>query len=363
MTVVHGGNVYELAARFGCSPDDILDYSASINPLGPPPGLSELLTAHFHRLQHYPDIESRELIDTLARFHRIPPECIAVGNGSTEVIYSLPKALGCAEALAVMPTFGEYGKAFEQQGVGLKRLICSADNNFQPTAAQLAAAIDKDLPEAVLLTHPGSPSGSLLDGSVRQWILETGAKGRIYFIIDEVFIDFCEEESFKRFLQEVPNLVIIRSLTKFYGLPGLRIGYLIGSPEVVGRVGATIPPWSVNTYAQAAGVYCLQQEAYRQTTLDLTGKEREKLANALGSIAGFKVFPGTANYLLVEMDRSFPPAGRLRVDLFDRERILVRPCASFEGLDEWYFRVAVRLPEQNDRLIKAIRDWARYCRT
>src|SRR5512146_897865 len=106
MTLIHGGNVYELASRTGCSPDDILDFSASINPLGPPPGLSELMTRHFHRLQHYPDINNRLLTRSLSELHGIAPESVAVGNGSTELIYWLPKALGVGNALAVLPTFG-----------------------------------------------------------------------------------------------------------------------------------------------------------------------------------------------------------------------------------------------------------------
>src|SRR5512138_1642408 len=108
MTLVHGGNVYECASRAGCSPDDILDFSASINPLGPPPGLLEHLAGYFHRLQHYPDIHNRLLIDSLSRFHGISPERMAAGNGSTELIYWLPKALGAERVLAVLPTFGEY---------------------------------------------------------------------------------------------------------------------------------------------------------------------------------------------------------------------------------------------------------------
>lgn len=355
MTLVHGGNIYEFASRAGCSPDDILDFSASINPLGPPPGLADHLARVFHRLQHYPDINNRLLTRALAKFHKIAPDRIAVGNGSTELIYWLPRALGVQRALVVQPTFGEYGKAFELHGTPLQKLICGPENGFQPRLEELRAAVEKGSPEAVLLTHPGSPGGSLLDRDLRGWIAEKSRED-IVFVIDEVFVDFCEEQSLKELTEGPSNLAIVRSLTKFYGLPGLRIGYLIASRRIADRVRHFVPPWSVNTLAQSAGVYCLEQEEYRSRTLELVAGERRRLAARLAGIKGLRVFPAEANYLLVELDRDLPPAGRLKRDLFDSDRILIRDCGSFEGLDEWYFRVAVRLPDQNERLAGALQN-------
>lgn len=356
MTIVHGGNVYELASSAGCSPDDILDFSASINPLGPPPGLADMLMRYFHRLQHYPDINNRHLVDALSEFHGVSREYIVAGNGSTELIYWLPRALGVASALAVLPTFGEYRKAFELQDVDVQKVLCKPENGFQPRLDQLAEAVQKGSPEAVLLTHPGSPGGGFLSSDVAEWIAERSRGGRIC-IIDEVFIDFCEEHSFKGLLEGSPNLVIIRSLTKFYGLPGLRIGYLLTSPKIAERVRHFVPPWSVNTLAQLAGAYCLGQEEYRKKTLEVVAEQRLKMAEELAAIPGLKVFPGEANYLLIELDRRLPPSGVMRDEVFQSGRVLIRPCGSFEGLDDWYFRVAVRLPGQNEKLIGEIKRW------
>ncbi len=137
MTIVHGGNVYEIASQLGCAPEEILDYSASINPLGPPPGLMDLLARTFQRLQHYPDIQNRVLVESIARHHGVSVDQVVVGNGSTELIYWLPQVLGIRKALILLPTFGEYQKAFELQGVQLAKLFASPDENFQPTVAQL----------------------------------------------------------------------------------------------------------------------------------------------------------------------------------------------------------------------------------
>jgi len=355
MSVVHGGNIYELSARAGCSPDDILDFSASINPLGPPPGLAQILSGCFHRLASYPDINNKLLIEAISKFHDIDPGCIAVGNGSTELIYWLPRALAVSKALVVLPAFGEYAKAFELQGTRLQKLFSTPEDRFQPIVQQLEAALQHDAFEAVLLTHPASPSGSLLASETISWIAENSSKsGRPLFLIDEVFIDFCEQASLKLFLDRSQNLAIIRSFTKFYGAPGLRIGYLLAPPRVIAQVRSHLPPWSVNTLAQAAGAYCFTQDEYRRKTLDIVAKQRQMLAGQLSAIPGLEVFPAQANYLLVRMDRRLPPASRLKWDIFERDRILIRDCGSFEGLDDWYFRVAVRMPDQNDRLIASI---------
>jgi len=355
MSVVHGGNIYELSARAGCSPDDILDFSASINPLGPPPGLAQVLSGCFHRLASYPDINNKLLIEAISKFHDIDPGCIAVGNGSTELIYWLPRALAVSKALVVLPAFGEYAKAFELQGTRLQKLFSTPEDRFQPIVQQLEAALQHDAFEAVLLTHPASPSGSLLASETISWIAENSSKsGRPLFLIDEVFIDFCEQASLKLFLDRSQNLAIIRSFTKFYGAPGLRIGYLLAPPRVIAQVRSHLPPWSVNTLAQAAGAYCFAQDEYRRKTLDLISKQRQRLAGELSAIPGLEVFPAQANYLLVRMDRRLPPASRLKWDIFERDRILIRDCESFEGLDDRYFRVAVRLEDQNDRLIAAL---------
>lgn len=359
MTIAHGGNVYEVASRLGCSPDDLLDYSASINPLGPPAGLMEELARYFHRVQHYPDIVNRALKDDLARLHGVSPTQVVVGNGSTELIYWLPKALGIEDAVIALPTFGEYGKAFEIQGVRLHKLMTSRENDFQPEVRELDALCEKVSPQAVLLTHPGSPSGTLLSPAVREWIVRKSREKGFYGIIDEVFMDFCEEDSFKEFLETSPRLVLIRSMTKFYGVPGLRLGYLLTSREIADAADRLIPPWSVNTLAQIGGSYCLRQEDYRERTLSAAKTERETLAKRLGSLEGCRVYPGAANYLLVELADWLPTAGALRDHILAVEKILIRDCSSFEGVGDRHVRIAVRLPEQNRRLFEGIAGWVR----
>jgi threonine-phosphate decarboxylase len=353
---VHGGNVYETAAALGCSPDELLDFSASINPLGPPPGLREFLDGLFPRLQHYPDIANGALLESLASLHGLPRDRIVAANGSTELIYWLPKALGISTALIVLPTFSEYRRAFEIQGVRLEKLVASPQAQFQPGVEELDAAFRRFRPDAVLLTQPGSPAGTVLGPELRDWIAGA-ASGKTIFVVDEVFIDFCAQHSLKPLLGSMSNLAILRSATKFYALPGLRLGYLLTSEPIAARVRNVLPPWSVNTLAQAAGTYCFGQNGYRDQTLALVGAERERLCAELGKTGGIFVFAGRANYLLCRIRDGLPSARNLRHHALDSDRLLIRDCGSFEGLDGRYFRVAVRLPEENDRLIRTVRDW------
>jgi threonine-phosphate decarboxylase len=357
MSLVHGGNVYEVASQLGCAPEHILDYSASINPLGPPPGLWEALSAVFNRVQHYPDIRNSSLLEKLAGYHGLPSDMITVGNGSTELIYLLPRALRIHKAVVVLPTFSEYGKAFDLQGVELHKLITSPDANFQPTVEQLDAVCRKVSPEAILFTNPGSPAGTLFQPAVREWIVQKSRHNRFFCLVDEVFADFCEQESLKTFIESSPGLVLIRSMTKFYGIPGLRLGYLLTSGGVAAEVRNLVPPWSVNTLAQIAGSYSFDQRAYREETLRLVESERNWLTSELKDLKAFQVFPGRANYLLMKLDHGLPSAAVLCRDLIASDRILIRDCSSFEGLDDRYVRVAIRLPEENRRLLGCLRRW------
>lgn len=358
-TAIHGGNVFEMARRLGCAPEDLVDFSASINPFGPPEGLLDVLVQTFQRVQHYPDIANQALVDALAQRFQLDSDEIVVGNGSTELIHLLPKALEVSRVLAVVPTFKEYVKAFALHGCFMNFCVAEAAHDFQPTAHQLRQAMDAFQPQALLVTHPGSPCGSLIPRDVRQFLLEETRHREMILLVDEVFADFCEHESFLPALREHENLVLIRSMTKFYGIPGLRLGYVAASSAWTERLRRHVPPWSVNTLAQAAGVHCLQRDDYRQKTLDVVGAERVRLSEALARIQGFTVFPSAANYLLVRLDPRLGTAAALKEELLVRHRMLIRDCANFDGLTPQDFRVAVRLPPENDRLIEALTQWRR----
>jgi threonine-phosphate decarboxylase len=347
-TPPHGGDVYHLARALGVDLADLLDFSASINPLGFPPGLNNAVQEALKEIVHYPDRRSLKLRAALAAYHRLTPETILVGNGSTELIYLAARALGPRRGLIVTPAFSEYEHALD-----LARVPAA----FQPTDASDDFTLRK-VPEVhegdlVFLAHPASPSGALLDPELFLAVAAAVEAAGAYLLLDEAFVDFVEEASLKIHLGRFPRLLVLRSFTKFFGIPGMRLGFLLGAPELVARLAAAQEPWSVNTMAQAMGVACLADPEYMSRTRTLIAREREFLFNRLAALPGLSPFPGVVNYLLVKLTRPGMTAAFLREQML-AHRIVIRDASNFRGLDERFFRIAVRGRDENERLLAAL---------
>jgi len=345
---LHGGEVYHLARTLGVKVADLLDFSANINPLGFPAGVPAAVQGALADLVHYPDCHCLELRQDLAEYHGLSPEEVLVGNGSTDLIYLVVRALQPARALIVAPAFGEYQKALETARVPYEFHLTREAHNFT-----LAHLPDVSGGELIFLANPASPSGALLNPArLCSWLATWGEAG-VCVVLDEAFVDFVEEASMKTRLREFPHLIILRSFTKFFAIPGLRLGYLLAAPDLIARLTAVQEPWSVNTLAQAAGRACLRDRDFMARTRILVAEERRHLFARLQALPGVKPFPGAANYLLAKLSLSGWTARRLRHRLM-AQGIIIRDASNFPGLDERYFRVAVRGREENDRLLAAM---------
>ncbi|MBW1974100.1 MAG: pyridoxal phosphate-dependent class II aminotransferase [Deltaproteobacteria bacterium] len=358
---IHGGNIYEVCRKLGCSFDEILDLSASINPLGPPEGLHDELRDCYKQIVHYPDIHNDELIQALSEFHGLPEDYFVVGNGSTELLFWLPYAMDWNRVAIVLPTFSEYLTVFKNKGLIVRSLLPSSSLSFQPSVEQLDALIHSVKPEALFLTHPGSPSGVPLSPEVISYVVSTLESSDITWVIDEVFVDFKEELSLKKHLLlcgDAPGgLVIIRSLTKFYALPGLRLGYIMAPIDIAKRLRQYVPPWSVNVFAQRAGIFCLKAEDFRKKTRKFFDEERARLLEILKGFSWLEIFPSVANYILLELQRSFPMNSfQLHDYMLSKHKILIRNCANFAGLNDRYVRIAISSRENNDRWMEALKE-------
>ncbi|MBJ6801542.1 threonine-phosphate decarboxylase CobD [Geomonas propionica] len=348
----HGGNVFAVARNLGLAPERIIDFSASINPLGMAPGVREALTASVDRLLHYPDKGAAELKQALATFHGVETAEIAVANGSTELIHLLPRTFPGRKALVVAPAFAEYALALERAGWQIDYFTLSPTDDFALDAAALAQKLVTGY-DILFLCNPGNPAGNLLPLSAVASVIDVCRESGTFLVLDEAFIDFCEEESAKHLIRANPRAVLLRSMTKFFGIPGLRLGYAIAAAETVAQIVAQQDPWNVNTAAQVAGVASLADEDYCRRTRSYIDQERARLAHALSQIPGLQVFPGRANYLLVRILRQGVSARQLREALLAKG-ILIRDCGNFQGLDTGFFRVAVRLAEENELLVRCL---------
>jgi adenosylcobyric acid synthase len=344
----HGGNVLELAETAGMKGGDLLDFSANINPLGPPPWLRSVINTQIDSLIHYPDPASSRLIEALAAHYQVRREEVLVGNGSTELIYQIPRALGCAQALIPVPSYLDYVRAVEQAGMAVEKYILKEEQDFRPDLALLEIKLKNH--DLVILGQPNNPTGLTVDpGIIRHMARRNPA---CLFMVDEAFVDFIED--LESLVQDRPaNVIVLRSFTKFYGIPGLRLGWALADGAIAEKVRRLLPPWSVNTLAQKVGQAALDDQGYAEQTRAVVKNLRETLRQTLQGLPGLTVYPGESNFLLLRMDTDKIRAPQLASQLL-AEGIAIRVCDNFEGLDDRFFRIAVRTAEENERLGQAL---------
>lgn len=359
----HGGNLIWAASLAGCSPHAILDFSASINPLGPPQSALEAIQAALGDLKAYPDPNYGELRQALSQVHvSLDPDWILPGNGAAELLTWAGRELAeCSVTVLVTPAFRDYQRAL--QSFRARVVECPL--------AQLDQSQGKDTPHSLqqwfegflppdltassvglLLNNPHNPTGQMFSQQMILPLLDQFA----LVVIDEAFMEFLtpsEQQSLVDRVSQYENLVIVRSLTKFYSLPGLRLGYAIAHPERLRRWQQWRDPWSVNSLAAATGVAVLQDRAFEQQTWNWLKTARPQLFNGIKHLPGLHPYPSAANFLLVYSERSVLA---LQTALLQRHQILIRDCLSFPELGDRYFRVAVRTEAENQRLIEGLAD-------
>ncbi len=349
----HGGNRNWAAAIARCSPDELLDFSASINPLGPPACAIAAVQDHLSKLPSYPDPGYPALRTALAEFHGIEPGWILPGNGAAELLTWAGYELAQLDAVVLpTPAFGDYGRSLRAFGARIMEQPLNLDRMIagQPVPpldlTTLPAPCDRC---GVIINNPHNPTGQMWSVST----LLAAAEALALVVVDEAFMDFLRPHEQQSLIEQVanyPNLVVVRSLTKFYSLPGLRLGYAIAHPDRVQRWQSWRDPWAVNTLAEAAGIAAVQDTTFQQQTWQWLPPARQQLGHEL-KLLSCQVFPATANYLLVKTQRSSLP---LQQGLLEADRILIRDCLSFPELGDCFFRVAVRLPSENQRLVQAM---------
>jgi L-threonine-O-3-phosphate decarboxylase len=328
----------------GCSPGEVLDFSASINPLGPPASALVALNAHLQDLTVYPDPAATELRQALSAFHQVPAHWILPGNGAAELLTWACRDLAQLSAVHLMvPAFGDY-----------RRALAAFDATVRTHPLPIEA-ITPSLPvpksgAGLLLNNPHNPTGYLWS---RATLMSCLTRYELV-VVDEAFMDFLPAEKQQSLLDcvmDYPNLIIVRSLTKFFSLPGLRLGYAIAHPDHLQRWRQWRDPWSVNVLASAAGIAALQDTAFQHQTWAWLPAARSHLFTGLQQLPGLQPLLGAANFLLVASDYSVTALQRA---LLEADRILIRDCLSFPELGDRYFRVAVRTVAENQRLLDAL---------
>ena len=349
----HGGNINKLCDKYGLNPDKIIDFSASINPLGCPEEVHKVILERFVDIRNYPDSECVNLKKAIADKIPCNDSNIIVGNGSNELFYLIPRAMKPKQGVLLQPTFSEFKDALSSANVEVVELA-NNDGNFPLINTNLSNLMNIE-DGMVFLCNPNNPTGQL---TLKSDILELikGNSNRL-IVVDEAFMDFVDDGEKYSVVKEAPlidNLIVVRSLTKFYGFPGLRLGYLVANESNVNKLMQFKEPWTVNTFAQIAGDVAINDAEFAVNTRQYVSCEKAFLYDGLTDIKGIRPLQPSVNFILVKIHNAEITSSGIQ-DLLIKDNIIIRDCSNFIGLSDKYFRVAVRTRKENQKLLKALK--------
>ncbi|MFW2364826.1 MAG: cobyric acid synthase [Desulforhopalus sp.] len=343
----HGGNIHKMIRNSGDEGGELLDFSANINPLGPPEWLRPLVSSQLEKLIHYPDPENTDFVGAIVESTGVDPDQVVVANGTTELLYTLLRLIDCHRVLVPVPSYVDYIKAAELGGQAVELFPLLEKDDFELDCQRLAEQIKPG--DLVIIATPNNPTGKTVD-QVKLQILVRDFPETL-FLIDEAFLDFIQGS--KSLGSKSPNILTLNSMTKFYGVPGLRIGFGIFPLDLARKIRKNLPPWTVNSLAQVVGARALEDNDYREETLRTCKRLRGELVERLHQFPQLKVYPSEANYLFIKLlDKS--STEELAIHCLSH-RIMIRRCDNYQGLNSGsFFRIAVRSEQENRRLIEVL---------
>jgi threonine-phosphate decarboxylase len=284
----------------------------------------------------------------------VPANGLTIANGSVALIGATVRAIAPRACVLVTPSFAEHQRALRANGSRIRLFPLAAARGFVLDTDALLKMLETYRPTVCVLTNPHNPSGALTARPQMLRLLDGARHTKTRLVVDEAFVDYAPTETLVAEAVRSEHLVVLRSLTKFYGMPALRVGYAVSSPRMAARIVAQLPPWSVTTLAASAAAEAIQDHEYARRTLVAVGDQRRWLSQALGA-TGVTVYSSAANFLLLRLSTTAPTSARVRARLITDHGVIVRDCRSFDGLSNGRFiRVAVRRRDENERLVRAL---------
>lgn len=345
----HGANTEMMAIKYNKNPKDILDFSSNINPKLIP-NLENYILEGLKECTSYPDINYINLRKNISEYIKINPEFIIPGNGATEIIYLLMKSIN--KRLAIFnPTFSEYKRSAELNELEIIHLNLDKNNNFEINLEEVKANIDKF--DSLFVCNPNNPNGKVKN---LENLLELIIENNKLLIVDETFMEFVEieeEYSLIKYIDKYDNLFILKAVTKFFGLPGLRLGYGVTSnKEIIEKIYTYKEPWTINSFADSLSNYIFKDKKYIKESKEFYIEERKSMCNNLREIESIEVYDTDTNFILIKLNNH--KSNDIREKLFVESNILVRDASNFIGLDDRYIRVAIKSKIENEILIKEL---------
>ncbi len=339
----HGGNIYRYDHR-------MYDFSANLNPAGMPAAVSQAVADHIGDYESYPDPDQTELRSTIAEYYNISVSRVCCGNGAADLIFRIALGLKPKKALIVSPTFSEYREALSLAECHICDYILEREDGFR-LDDRILTRIRDERPDIIFLCNPNNPTGITVPKDLVISVIYEAKRAGARVVIDECFMEFVMGAGHYSVMSEIerlPNVIILKSFTKYYAMAGLRLGYCIcGDPDTADIIRGCMQAWPVSTVCSVAGIAALRSEDPRDEIRASIALQRERLMSGLLDL-GFMAWPSEANYIFFCSD--FPLDDALR----ERD-ILIRNCSNYVGLGDGYYRIAVRTAEENDYFLAMLR--------
>jgi len=372
MSKIHGGNIFQFAHEQRIEPYEVVDFSANINPLGPSQRGLDALNAQLRYISHYPDATNDDVLNAIADTYGMDKYQIIVGNGAAELLYAICRLPGYTGAFVPAPGFSEYKEALEASKIPVRDIFYRPreDDNGKPYFEVPYLALETFAAELkgqdgriiVFLGNPNNPDGTLLDKDHIRTVASMLKDANSLLVIDESFIDFVgndplqdNEHSIRSLVNEFDNIIVVHSFTKFYAVPGLRIGAAFTNETLITQLQQYIPSWSVNTLAQAYTKAALNDVDYIKRTKQELNEERAFMYNALDAIEGITVYPPSANFMLFQVNQEGITANYINEEL-KKYNMIVRNCDSYVGLTNHWVRIAIKDHDTNIKLVDKLTD-------
>lgn len=345
--LIHGGDIY---TKREIAFDNIVDFSANINPMGMPASVKSAIINYIEDYQNYPDPLCRELRKAISKEKNVAAEYILCGNGAADLIYKIALGLKPKQALLLSPTFSEYELALNTVNCNVKYYNLCENKDFK-LSDDFINNITSNL-DVIFLCNPNNPTGMIIEKKFMIKIAEKCDANNVVLVVDECFSDFLTNEmqfSISDSFEKYSNVIILKAFTKMYAMAGIRLGYLLCSNEnIIDKVASSGQAWSVSTVASKCGIEAIKENGYVEKTKLETTLNRVYLQNELVEL-GFKIYPSFANFILFKTENS---------ELFEKllsYGILIRSCENYKSLNKNYFRIAVKSKKDNEYLIECIK--------
>ncbi len=348
----HGGEIYAIAFELGISPEKIIDFSSNLSPFPPPEGLYELLREHLTEIENLPEVDSFSLREAFAqKYPFLEAEQIFPSSGTTEWIFNIPRLLEPKRVFILGPTYSDYADAAKLAKVPFFYLIAEEKENFHPKITELKKQLKKE--DLVFICNPNNPTGAFIEPKDLFSLIKENSE--IFFVIDESYIDFVSDNASLLALNELPsNTIILRSFSKIFHIPGLRLGFAITGKRFSKLFWKHYLPWSVNRLAQIAGLWLLRQNKYVKEVRNFIIIEKERIFDQIKEIKNIKIFPTRSNFILAKSLKD--KSKNIWKTLLHKYHILIRDASNFYGLNEFFFRFSLRKKTENNFLINALKE-------